>query len=306
MTIDDLGASFQTDSYREDLEKLRNLLQKVKGQLAEDPILVELLEEITDRLEKYVSHMEFDKDILLNILKNSPWGIFICDQAGRLTFANEAFGRMLQVNPARLLHYDLNKLGKEFFPEHQYLWTNVNAKVPTTEVSANTARGKLTLEVCALPLQAEKEVQGMVWFCSNLERWEDLAQFKRQATFLLESLQLGIIIIDRQEIVRYVNEEYCRMVGFPKGWVLGRPITAVKNKVFKEITPSVILETLHKGTSYFEEEVEVVFNDGRRGKYSVNSAQLKDEYGEVSGALLVIRDLEQEAIFRKNENEQGP
>ncbi|MHB1418455.1 MAG: PAS domain-containing protein [Bacillota bacterium] len=235
------------------------------------------------------------------VMDSSPWGILYTNEHGLVTYVNQWLLQISGFTQNQLLGLSRQALRQTLYPKEPDTFLDASYAgqiVYEQRVLITSKTGEdLPVEVTSLPARnRNREVQGVIVFCRDVRKEEHLLLFKKQASFLFETLQVGILIVDAQAICRYANESYAQMIGFPRELIMNRHVNDFVNKAFQKISPILSLETLNTGKSYKDHLVNVVLHDGRQRLYSINSSPIKDSQGSLMGALLIIRDITEEML----------
>jgi two-component system, sporulation sensor kinase E len=104
---------------------------------------------------------------------------------------------------------------------------------------------------------------------------------------ILESMPLGLVVIDRDlNVVRY-NESAARIMGLPEEQVIGANIDLVFRPHSQE---RMIQITVEKGIEFKDYEVQLDVQ-GQSVWILINTRIMKDEAGEVIGATMIFSDI---------------
>ncbi|MHB1127666.1 MAG: PAS domain-containing protein [Bacillota bacterium] len=284
------------------LPGLEDLLGEIKSSLSD---LRSNPEEIVVRVDHVLGKIEKLENIFLTqyslvkqALDSSPWGILCTDEHGLVNYVNQWLLQISGYTQDQLLGLSRQKLRETLYPKEPDTFLDASYAgqiVYEQRVLAKSKTGEdLPMEVTSVPIRNPGRVQGVIVHCRDVRREEQLLLFKKQASFLFETLQVGILIVDARAICRYANESYAQMIGFPRELIMNRHVNDFVNKAFQKISPILSLETLNTGRSYKDHLVDVVLNDGRQRLYSINSSPIKESQGSLMGALLIIRDITEE------------
>ena len=113
---------------------------------------------------------------------------------------------------------------------------------------------------------------------------------------LLEELHDGLYIVDRQRIIRYWNRAAERITGFPASEVVGKPCSAdILTHVDAEgcnlcQSTCPLSEVLKTGRNT-DAEVYLHHKEGHRKPVSVRVIPMRDEKGQIMGAVELFTDL---------------
>ena len=138
----------------------------------------------------------------------------------------------------------------------------------------------------------------------------DIENAKREAEesadrFLLtlRSIGDGIITTDSQGIVTLINPNAEKMLGCKQGNALNRPHTDFFRIVHEQTgmpMPSPLMDALRSGeVAMGEDQTDLISASGRRYHIAANAAPIRTRSGEITGAILVFRDVTEEINKRE-------
>ncbi len=120
---------------------------------------------------------------------------------------------------------------------------------------------------------------------------------------IFSSIVEGVIATDEKGKVKFINNILEKLIGKTKEEVLGKSLnTAVKIKEFKTDIhlKKKLTEVLDSGEKIsFNENITLVTADKKNLPIEANLTSLKDENGNITGAVLVIRDIAEKIIAEK-------
>jgi len=138
----------------------------------------------------------------------------------------------------------------------------------------------------------------------------DIENAKREAEesagrFLLtlRSIGDGIITTDSQGIVTLINPNAEKMLGCKQADALNRPHTDFFHIVHEKTgmpMPSPLMDALRSGeVAIGEDQTDLISASGRRYHIAANAAPIRTRSGEITGAILVFRDVTEEINKRE-------
>jgi len=137
---------------------------------------------------------------------------------------------------------------------------------------------------------AELLVSGLRSQMAERERAEEaLQKSERMFRMLIETMNEGLGVYDREGIITFVNDKTCQLSGYSREELLGRSITSFFDE---ENRPLYEAQTAKRGageTSVYE--VELLSKHGRRTPCIVSASPFVDENGELGGAIVVVTDI---------------
>jgi PAS domain S-box-containing protein len=154
--------------------------------------------------------------------------------------------------------------------------------------------------------EVEKEIRGHRDRLEELvaQRTMALAESEERYRTLVETMGEGLSMIDDNDRILYVNESYCRLLGYSREEMIGRRLTE-----FAEGEDRTILENqLKKRREGVRASYEITWSrkDGRRVAAIVSPVPLFDETGRYKGSIGVNTDItdrkKMEGALRDSEN----
>lgn len=242
-------------------------------------------------------------DSLKRLFDNMQEGValhdIICDEFGkpidyRFLDANDSFERITGLDFESMKHKTFN----EIFPDGEKIWIEKYGKValtgvPTTFVSFSKAVGKHF----AVSVYCPAEGQFVTVFSDISEQKDmEIALKKEKALFqtTLHSLGDGVISTDLNGRIEIMNAVAETLTGWKKEEAKGKAIDDVfqmRDAFTKERIPSPIDKIIQTGESVaLEKDLMILSADGKTYPIEDSASPIKDEKGNVIGAVIVFRD----------------
>jgi PAS domain S-box-containing protein len=159
------------------------------------------------------------------------------------------------------------------------------------EISLNTSPLKGTEGETVGVVVVFRNLNEMVEMMGRLTRLSrEMMREKERSEAIVNSIADGVITVSKDLNITSFNRSAEQVTGFASGEVIGRPCRSIfRSRACDEGCP--VLETIRTGEPATGVEVEIVTKDGSRIPVSMNTALLRDENGEVTGAVESFRDL---------------
>ena len=127
------------------------------------------------------------------------------------------------------------------------------------------------------------------------ERTAALKQSEERTRLILESAGDGIIGVDNQGLATFINKAAERMLGFSEGEIIGNPIHDLIHHSRPDgsaypVDKCPMHDAYNNGSRFFEVE-EMLWRKDGSGFFAVYSATPIDEDGQITGAVIVFRDI---------------
>lgn len=232
------------------------------------------------------------------ILRSSMDGFFVVDRDCRFLEANEAFARMLGYTPAELLTMRITDLEA---PDARESGAALHTQTgmhhfPTLHRHKAGHLVQLELSVNVLYDSGEKVLVGFARDVTERRRVEaELARLTRQRTLILDSAADGIVGLDAEGSLTFMNPAAARLLGVAAGaalgqsahgLLLGRPAGA--GACGAAACP--LCAVLRGGASTFNGESRLLRGDGAPLPVELSARAIRDGL-TTSGAVLVFRDI---------------
>jgi len=132
------------------------------------------------------------------------------------------------------------------------------------------------------------EMVEMMEMLTELSR--EMIREKERSEAIVNSIADGVITVSKDLLITSFNRSAEEVTGFSAEEVIGKACRNIfRSRACEEGCP--VRETIRTGEPAVGVEVEILAKDGSRIPVSMNTALLKDENGEVTGAVESFRDL---------------
>ena len=130
------------------------------------------------------------------------------------------------------------------------------------------------------------------------EKPENLKFFK----VILSSIADGVFTVDSRRIITSFNRAAEKITGIPSSKAIGKRCSDVFHSDICECCP--LQETLKTGAEAIDRPVNIINSRGEKIPISISTAILRDEKGEILGAVETFRDLSALEHLRKELNQK--
>jgi len=141
-------------------------------------------------------------------------------------------------------------------------------------------------------LEAQFESLNLKLEDTNRELCRSLEEKDRVSNYLnniLESLTGGVLVVDAQGEITLFNRAAEDITGRSQEMVLGRPYVEIIG--LESGRENSVLHTLETGVSLSNREKELIHTDGRRIPLGFSTSMVRDEAGNILGAVEVFNDM---------------
>ncbi|UTW66947.1 PAS domain S-box protein [bacterium SCSIO 12643] len=258
---------------------------------------------------------------LNNLIKNLHTAVLLEDEQSRSVIVNEAFCELFGIakSPTELIgKMGFNLLSqvkgafeseKEYEDRIQELLTD---KKLVIDEELELKDGRI-IERSFIPIYVENYYSGHMWnyvdvtkqrkYLKNLQRSEE--KYQR----IITNMNLGLMEVDTEGIVQYVNRSFSKMSGYELSEILGKSSTEIL--LDEENMPIIDSKIESRKTGVSDTyEVAVRNKEGDERWWLISGAPLYNEVGAVSGSIGIHLDLtehknlEKELIESKLETER--
>ncbi|MCX6690336.1 MAG: PAS domain-containing protein [Methanoregula sp.] len=235
-----------------------------------------------------------------NIFMNSVEGIFWLTPEGRFISANPAAARMLGYDLPDELIGAVKDIGVQvyFDPDDFIRLTSLlkkegvlkNYEVKCRNKNGNSIWGMLNVHVV-------RDVQGNIVFfegtCQDIterKRIEEaLKHSEEKYRHLVETMNEGLLAVDKNCIITFVNNRYCEMVGYSRDELIGKSSVML---IAPECTNIALaqwdLRVRGNSESY---PINLIRKDGQKINALAVARPVYDENGQLNGSLIIVTDL---------------
>jgi PAS domain S-box-containing protein len=114
---------------------------------------------------------------------------------------------------------------------------------------------------------------------------ENEARFR----FLLETMAQGFGIQDENGLLTYVNDMVCKMVGYSKEEIIGRPFTDFIDAANQEIYQQQLIHRKKGASGSYE--IELICKNGKKLPVLVSPQPINDIDGSFKGSYAIVTDI---------------
>jgi PAS domain S-box-containing protein len=237
------------------------------------------------------------------LLDNAPVGIFEATAAGKMLYANAEYARMLGYDSPKQILAAINRRGVAAVlytdPALRAKWIRETLASGKWRRYENIYRRKDgSLMVGALMFRAVRLAPGKVRLLGFVEdvtqrrRTEEaLRAGEQRYRLLVETMNEGLIVVDKDMQMTLVNDRFCRMLGYARHQLIGRRGTILLDAANRKIARHQ-LRLRARGT-IGPYELAFVHQDGRRVYCLVSPNAILDPADQFSGSISVVTDITQ-------------
>ena len=256
--------------------------------------------------QEALAKLSEQRRLLQTVLRNIPAGVWVVEApSGKPLLYNDyghrLFGPLLEAEtkPERLAEtYGAYRLGTdELYPMEQMPVVKgmLGESSMVDDMEIRHQDGSRTLiQVFGAPIldDAGQVTASIAIFQDITERKQAEIALQRSETqyrTLVETMNDGLVILDTQGLITYVNDRYCQMFGYPREALLGYPVTNLLDETNKQM----LREELGKrqagiSTPY---ELAVTHQAGHQVLTIISPQPVYNDRKQVTGSFAVITDI---------------
>jgi PAS domain S-box-containing protein len=238
------------------------------------------------------------------LLSNLHAGVLVEDEEGRVILANQQYCDIfgLLVSPDQLRgqsHYESLRSAQLILTDANAFrtrLTNLLQRRNLTEGEEIYLRDGRILERDYVPIRLEGQHIGHLWTYRDVtEKFRDRELIRRSEEKyrgIMNNMDLGLIEIDKNDIILRVYDRFCAMVGYSEAELIGRNI----NHVLLPPEFRDVIDQQHRNrqngvsSSY---ELQLICKDGSRTWVLISGVPIYNELGEQTGSIGIHYDLTQ-------------
>jgi len=261
---------------------------------------------ITDRV-KAEELLKESEEKFSTAFKTSPYAITITDKTGKIMEVNDAFYKISGYNSDDEELSSLNlwenledrdNVIKELFSKEQVSNRIYNFKSKTGETIVGVFSAYL------MHIKDEVFILSSINDITEIKKSEKLLQESEEKyRMLIENLNEGIWVIDKDSNTTFVNKKLCEMFGYGCEEMIGKPLFSFMEE--KEVKDANMrIEKRKEGVSEYH-DFEFIKKDGTKLYTSIGTAPMFDSDNNYNGAIAALQDItdrrKMEVLLRENE-----
>lgn len=233
------------DKYKVTIASLIMLIS-LKIKKGDEIILETIGDNVDQALEEMCAFLEGDFDIedkkdinqidniinenaitLEQIVNSMANGVIAIDEHEKITVFNTTAERILNIKSEKVLGKDI----KVAIPDAKLSFIK---NIKQYEIGRKIKIGNATVIASRSPIVIDNEFKGAVSIFEDISTVENITEelikvkeLKKQLQLVLESVQEGICVINKDGYINYVNPAYLRIVGVKKEDIINKPINSI-------------------------------------------------------------------------------
>lgn len=248
--------------------------------------------------------------LLITLISNFHSGVLVENEARQIIFTNQLFCDIfsIPVPPEHLIGADCSgsaeaSMGLMKDPECfvKRIAEILEKKEAVYNEEVYFADGSVH-ERDYVPIFIKDKYKGHLWEYRDVTRKKDyeghILTQKEQYQRIISNMHLGLVEVDLQENIRYVNPAFEKMSGYHAEELIGKKTAVLfANKTNENTILQVQQKRLQgQADSY---ELNVLNKDGEERCWLISGAPNYDEYGEMRGSIGIHLDVTETKIIRE-------
>ena len=254
--------------------------------------------DITER-KKIEQEILQNRTHLQTILQSTGDGILAVGSNNDVLYYNKRFQELWSIpeeiiatkNDSILIKYVLDQLEnpKEFITKIEEL---IHTNTESFD-SVNFKDGKI-YERYSCPLMINDKISGRVWSFRNVTEAKISEKIIRESEekyrLVLNTMSEGLISVDNNEVIQYINERIVQMTGFSRDELIGKVAYEILvAKDYRELVKAKKDLRLKKKSDAYE--VQFVKKNGEQFWVQISGSPIIDDDGNVIGSIGVHTDI---------------
>ena len=273
-------------------EATREVYRRIRDTIAERMRLARERELAQEHIKRTQEYLEL-------IIERMPIGLIVWDKDFRVRTWNAAATKILGFSREEALgkHPYEFMVPREVQPQTDEIWRRLLQGDQTAHsINENLTKDGRTI-VCEWTNTPLREADGTV--VGVLSMFQDITERKRaeealreseeRFRMLVETMNEGLCVLDEKGNITYVNERFCKMMGYSREELIGRRlIDFVDSEYVKVFEENFTRARKGERTSY---ELVRVRKDGRKIHTITSVAPVFDKEGRFKGSFAVVTDI---------------
>jgi PAS domain S-box-containing protein len=266
-----------------------------------------MIEDITSRklAEEAVKESE---EHFRQIVKNAEAAYFRIDANGNYEEVNNSWLKIHKFTyPDEIIgkHFRFTQVDSDIEKAHSIVKELLKGKpIETGEFSRRCKDGSIGYHTYSInPVLTKGKITGIEGFLIDITdqklALEELKASRERYQTLIETMNEGLILVDNNDIIQFVNKRECEIFGYEPEEMIGR--VGYKMMIAEEDRHIIIEKNRDrqdlKSDSY---EIRAIRKNGEKIWININGAPVKDKNGKVIGSVGLILDITEKKNTEEN------
>jgi PAS domain S-box-containing protein len=244
-----------------------------------------------------------------NLIINMQEGILVEDEHRRIILTNQHFCKIFEipVNPDQLLGTDCTtsaQASKYLFKYPDQFEQKIDALLQDRKVVINEvlelADGRF-FERDYIPIFVDDLYKGHLWKYRDIsERIQAESKLKIQEEKyrnIIANMNLGLLEVDKFEIIKSVNKSFCDMSGYSEAELIGKNASALLSSTESKSVIHAKNKSRIEGMSDAY-EIQAVTKTGEKRCWLISGGPMIDSKGELTGSIGIHLDITDQKILQ--------
>lgn len=269
------------------------------------------VKELLEHMQRQKNESQTTAQRLGQLITNLQAGILLEDENRKIVLTNNTFCHMfgIPVPPEQMVGWDCSlsaEQSKHLFTESEAFVEKITdllkEKKQSLEEKWELVDGRV-FERDYIPMYVDNVYRGHLWKYTDITerslKQDQLRKSEEKYRGIISNINLGLIEVDLNDEIRYVNQSFCFISGYSENELLGKNpnklflVDPVTLKKMQEINES---RTYGASTVY---EIEVIIKGGLKKWWLISGAPLYNDAGKVEGSIGIHLDITEQKNLEK-------
>lgn len=261
-------------------------------------------------IQKQAAEDKENLQLLINLVSSFHSGVLVENELRQIIFTNQLFCDIfsIPVPPNLLTGADCSgsaEASKGLMKEPEQFVSRITEILEKREAVYNEevyfANGDV-YERDYVPIFIKEKYKGHLWEYRDITEKKDyeghILLQKRQYQQIISNMNLGLVEVDLDEKIRYVNPAFEKMSGYTANELVGKStIEIFSNKTNEPLIASTQAKRLQGLADSYE--LTVLNKDGEKRCWLISGAPNYDEYGKMRGSIGIHLDVTETKAIRE-------
>ena len=269
------------------------------------------VKELLEHMQRQKNESQTTAQRLGQLITNLQAGILLEDENRKIVLTNNTFCQMfgIPVPPEQMVGWDCSlsaEQSKHLFTESEAFVEKITdllkEKKQSLEEKWELVDGRV-FERDYIPMYVENVYRGHLWKYTDITersmKQDQLRKSEEKYRGIISNINLGLIEVDLNDEIRYVNQSFCFISGYSENELLGKN----PNKLFL-VDPETLqkMQEINESRTYGAStvyEIEVIIKDGLKKWWLISGAPLYNDAGKVEGSIGIHLDITEQKNLEK-------
>ncbi|MDD4668116.1 MAG: PAS domain S-box protein [Candidatus Cloacimonetes bacterium] len=261
------------------------------------------IRQIIDKLSSEISKLEQERDQFHSYIANANDTIAILDLDGKVSYTNENWNKQLGIDPQEVLHDRIFEryMHPEDAPKAQEFFelaikTRQSQSGFQYRIKHKDGSWRWHMASISPIMNKDGEVESILSIARSIHDQKTaelkMCESERRMRLIFDTMREGVIVVDNNDQIQFVNKSLCTLFGIQAQDVLGK--TGYEELIIPE-DHHIIIEKNQQRTSGLVDEYQVRGRK-RNGELiwlQISGAPIHDEQNQVVGSVGIMTDITQ-------------